>query len=142
MRDDSRSILTLYRRLLSLRRDHPALSVGGWRSVPLPPSLATEVFAYERFEGDETLRILLNFGSAERSIPLEDDAAKQETWSVLLSTRPGRAGEATGNVLHLSPDEGVVLCVRIRPADDARAQRMSSMTQPQTSAANVNLNMA
>ncbi|HEX8417803.1 MAG TPA: alpha-amylase family glycosyl hydrolase, partial [Methylobacterium sp.] len=45
LRDASGSILTLYRHLLSLRREHQALSVGSYRPVP---SGANDVLAYER----------------------------------------------------------------------------------------------
>ncbi len=105
MRDDSRSILTLYRRLLSLRRDHAALSIGHWRSLSLPADYAAELFGFERFIGDETLRILLNFGSREWGVPLEGGG----TWTILLSTCPGRAGDRAEGSLRLGPDEGVVL---------------------------------
>ena len=105
LRDDSRSILTLYRRLLSLRRDYPALSVGAWRGLPLPPDLAAEVFAYERFADGETLRILLNFCNREWTVPLEDGGP----WRILLSTHSGRAGDRVERQLRLEPDEGVIL---------------------------------
>lgn len=105
MRDDSRSILTLYRRLLSLRRDHAALSIGHWRSLSLPADFAAELFGFERFIGDETLRILLNFGNREWGVPLEGGG----TWTILLSTCPGRAGDRAEGSLRLGPDEGVVL---------------------------------
>ncbi|SOR30504.1 putative glycosyl hydrolase [Methylorubrum extorquens] len=104
MRDDSRSILTLYRRLLSLRRDHPALSIGDWRGLPLSPDHAAEVFAFERVLDGEVLRILLNFGSSEWTIPLED-----EGWTILLSTLPGRAGDRADGKARLAPNEGVIL---------------------------------
>ncbi|MGX5775191.1 alpha-amylase family glycosyl hydrolase [Methylorubrum zatmanii] len=110
MRDDSRSILTLYRRLLSLRRDWRALSVGGYRGLPLPPSLAEAVFAYERFSDGETLRILLNFGNTDCRVPLDG----QETWTVLLSTRPGRSGEPVQGEIILAPDEGTILAPALR----------------------------
>ena len=105
MRDDSRSILTLYRRLLALRRDHPALSVGDYRGLHLPSDPAGEVFAFERIAEGETLRILLNFGSAERNLALEDGSA----WTVLLSTHAGRSGETAQRNICLNPDEGVIL---------------------------------
>ena len=105
MRDDSRSILTLYRRLLSLRRDHPALSIGGWRGLDLPPDLAADIFAFERFAEAETLRILLNFSGRDATVPLEDGGA----WTILLSTRSGRAGDRVEGSLRLEPDEGVIL---------------------------------
>ena len=105
MRDDSRSILTLYRRLLALRRDYPALSVGDYRGLHLPPDPAGEVLAIERIAEGETLRILLNFGSAERNLALEDGSA----WTVLLSTHAGRSGETAQRNICLNPDEGVIL---------------------------------
>ncbi|CAO4137773.1 alpha-amylase family glycosyl hydrolase [Methylorubrum aminovorans] len=105
MRDDSRSILTLYRRLLSLRRDHPALSIGNWRNLALNADLAAEVFGFERFAGDETLRILLNFSTREWRVPLHEGGA----WTILLSTHAGRTGERVEGSLALGPDEGVIL---------------------------------
>ncbi|QIJ74710.1 DUF3459 domain-containing protein [Methylobacterium sp. NI91] len=105
MRDDSRSILTLYRRLLSLRRDHPALSIGNWRNLTLDADLAAEVFGFERFAGDETLRILLNFSTREWRVPLHGGGA----WTILLSTHAGRTGERVEGSLALGPDEGVIL---------------------------------
>ncbi|MER2249266.1 alpha-amylase family glycosyl hydrolase [Methylorubrum podarium] len=105
MRDDSRSILTLYRRLLSLRRDHPALSIGGWRGLDLPLDLAADIFAFERFAEAETLRILLNFSGRDGTVPLEDGGA----WTILLSTRSGRAGDRVEGGLRLESDEGVIL---------------------------------
>ena len=104
-RDDSRSILTLYRRLLSLRRDHSALSVGAWRGLALPPDLAAEVFAYERIADGETLRILLNFSNQGWSVPLDEGGP----WQILRSTHSGRAGDRVERQLRLEPDEGVIL---------------------------------
>lgn len=100
-RSDPGSMLTLHRRLLALRRDHAALAVGGYREVPLG---IAEVFAYERFADGAVLRVLLNFGAASQDLPLPEGA-----WTVLLSTRPGRAGEPAGLTLALEPAEGVIL---------------------------------
>ena len=102
-RSDPASMLTLHRRLLALRRDHDALCVGGYSGVS--PGIE-DVFAYERFSGAATLRVLLNFGSATHAIPLPEG-----TWTVLLSTRAGRAGETAPGVIALGPDEGVILAV-------------------------------
>ena len=100
-RSDPGSMLTLHRRLLGLRRDHPALAVGGYRAVPLG---IAEVFAYERFADGAVLRVLLNFGAAPQDLPLPEGG-----WTVLLSTRAGRAGEVAGLTLALGPAEGVIL---------------------------------
>ncbi|GJE28841.1 alpha-amylase family glycosyl hydrolase [Methylobacterium organophilum] len=105
MRDDPGSILTLYRRLLGLRRDHAALSIGGYRRLDLPEGLAGSVFAYERVEGDDTVRILLNFEAEARAVPLEPG----RLWSVALSTHAGRTGAREKGTLRLAPNEGVLL---------------------------------
>ncbi len=105
MRDDPNSILTLYRRLLWIRRDHTILACGGYRTVVLPTETSQEVFAYERFEGGAVIRIVLNFGGSDRDLPLPEGTR----WSVLLSTRSGRAGSRESGILHLGADEGIVL---------------------------------
>ena len=104
MRDDSDSILTLHRRLLHLRRDHVALSVGGYRAVPPPAELAAEVFVYERFEADAVLRVVLNFGGGTHCLALPEGS-----WIVLLSSRSGRTGARESGVLRLAPNEGLIL---------------------------------
>ena len=105
MSDDPGSILTLYRRLLGLRRDHAALSVGGYRPVALAAEHAGQVFAYERVQDGAVLRVVLNFGGTGQNLPLEAGWAGH----VLLSTHPGRTGAHERGLLRLAPDEGVVL---------------------------------
>ncbi|ACA17487.1 alpha amylase catalytic region [Methylobacterium sp. 4-46] len=102
LRDDPGSILTLYRRLLALRREHAALSLGLYRAV----FVARDVLVYERAHGDEVLRILLNFGHAPCTVPLPPDHA----WRVLLSSSGSRIAErpADGH-LALAGDEALVL---------------------------------
>ncbi|WP_298961194.1 alpha-amylase family glycosyl hydrolase [uncultured Methylobacterium sp.] len=85
LRDDPGSILTLYRRLLTLRREHPALSVGGYRTV----GTDGDVLTYERTHGAGRLRIVLNFGHEACTTLVSD-----EPWRILLSTSGGRVGEA------------------------------------------------
>ncbi|KQO71022.1 alpha-amylase family glycosyl hydrolase [Methylobacterium sp. Leaf89] len=102
--DDARSLLTLYRRLLRLRRDHTALSTGGFRSLP---SSTAFVFAYERHDGDATLRILLNFSASRQTII--DTAEDGSTWAILLSTRPDRPISRSDDAMVLEADEGLIL---------------------------------
>ena len=120
-RSDPASMLTLHRRLLALRRDHAALAVGGYREVPRGSARrgartgrgrergrrregGAEVFAYERFADDQVLRVILNFGASAVRLPLPEGG-----WTVLLSTRAGRAGEAAGAAVALGSAEGVIL---------------------------------
>ncbi|MBW6527637.1 DUF3459 domain-containing protein [Sphingomonas sp. RHCKR7] len=88
---DPRSMLTLYRRLLALRRAHPALAVGDFALLDAAP----DVLAYERRHGDVTLRVALNLSGEPRPLPFDGE--------VLLSTLEG-AGDGV-----LRADEGVVM---------------------------------
>jgi alpha-glucosidase len=92
-----RSMLSLYRALLTLRRSEPALSVGAHLPVE---GAAEDVLAYERRDDATGRRLLvaLNFGGEERELP---NAASGRR--VLLSTHMGRGAE------RLRPDEGVVI---------------------------------
>ncbi|MEH3146921.1 MAG: alpha-amylase family glycosyl hydrolase [Methylobacterium frigidaeris] len=100
LRDDPGSILTLYRRLLTLRRERAALSVGSYRQI----DATGDVLIYERALGDERLRIVLNFGHAACIVPADT------TWRILLSTSAGRAGEASsGTGFPLAGSEALIL---------------------------------
>ena len=105
--DDATSLLTLYRRLLRLRRDYAALSVGAYRAIPGCPEA---VLAYERHDADATLRVALNFSAVQQDVPMGGEEGG--TWSVLLSTHPERQGTQIGESLVLSADEGVILLLR------------------------------
>ncbi|WP_425463356.1 alpha-amylase family glycosyl hydrolase [Methylobacterium terricola] len=105
LRDDPASILTLHRRLIALRREHPALSIGAYRAV----SSAGDVLVYERLHGDAVVRIALNFGH---------EACRTEVppgpgWEVLLSSAGGRRGEGPQDGhFALAGDEALVLARR------------------------------
>ena len=101
LQDVPGSMLTLYRRLLALRRAHDALSVGSYRSVPLGlPGL----LAYERAADGAVLRVILNFGEEAHTVPLPEDCG----WRVLLSSVP-RNGEVVRGSLDLGGAEGLIL---------------------------------
>ncbi|MFE1600313.1 alpha-amylase family glycosyl hydrolase [Methylobacterium sp. ID0610] len=102
LRDDPGSILTLYRRLLALRREHTALSLGAYRAV----SVEDDVLVYEREHDGEVLRMLLNFGHAACTVPLP----AENGWRVLLSSSGSRIGERPRDGhLALAGDEALVL---------------------------------
>ncbi|MET7246321.1 alpha-amylase family glycosyl hydrolase [Methylobacterium sp. EM32] len=112
LRDDPVSILTLYRRLIALRREYPALSTGAYRAV----SVSGEVLVYERLHGDEVIRVALNFGHEACEVPVPAEAA----WEVLLSSAGGRRGEAPDEgSFALAGDEALVL---IRRAPEAKGR--------------------
>ena len=66
-RDDPRSMLHLYRAVLTERRTSPALRQGEIRVVPSPE----EVLAYERRAGDDLRRVLVSFADRELDVPLD-----------------------------------------------------------------------
>ncbi len=98
---DDRSILQLYRRLIALRRRHPALHRGEW----LPLGVEGSTLAYAREHAGERLVVVLNFGSDNAEV-LERQAPAGAR--ILLSTLLDRRGElARGS--HLRPFEGWIL---------------------------------
>jgi alpha-glucosidase len=100
---DPRSMLSLYRQLIALRRGSGALVTGAKRLLEAPG----EVLAYERSEGRERLLVALNFGSRPRAL-------REVHGRLLLSTHLDRAGERLSGELRLRADEGVVADVAHR----------------------------
>ncbi|TMF79083.1 MAG: DUF3459 domain-containing protein, partial [Chloroflexi bacterium] len=102
--DDPASLLSLYRRLIWLRKSSPALRRGSYRTVPAPRG----VFAFAREADDERVLVALNFTNAAQKVALGTGSAR-----LLVSTRHDREGAVVdlGRV-ELSPDEGVVVASR------------------------------
>ena len=96
-----RSILTLYRRLLSLRRDRPALQRGSYAAVD---GLPDGVFGFVRSHEGERLHVVLNF-TAE---PVTMSHASVGGAQPRISTRLEAVEIRDGRLL-LGPNEGVVL---------------------------------
>ena len=88
--DDPRSMLSLTRALLALRRERPALSLGDW----VPIAGAGDLLAYERRHAGERLLVALNLGAHD--LPLPHAAVGRP---VLVSTLAGDAahGALRGN---------------------------------------------
>jgi alpha-glucosidase len=103
-RGDATSMLSLYRRLLQLRRGSPALRQGAYASLTSAPD---GVFAYLRTTSDEQLLVALNMTSD----PVRFAATPQGAGGQLeLSTDPGRhIGQVPLAALDLGPDEGVIV---------------------------------
>jgi alpha-glucosidase len=105
LRDQPTSILTLYHRLIALRRAETALSVGDFAALPG----SDDVVAYVRKAGDRRFLIVLNFVSQQSNFDL---SALEAQAVLLLSTHLDRKGEQLGDELHLRGDEGVVVELR------------------------------
>jgi len=101
---DPESMLTLHRKLLSLRRATPALTEGSYRGL----EAGEDIYAYER--GGEVI-VALNFAPEPRAVGASGEG------TLLLSTRPvAREGmEVDLATLVLEADEGVIVAVsRVR----------------------------
>jgi len=97
----SRSMLSLYRVLLELRRSTPALNIGAYRQVHLTQSL----LVFDRLHDRTCLRIALNFSGQPQSLELPPG-------EVLLSSHLDVAGGSPIPTI-LRPHEGIIL--RQRP---------------------------
>jgi alpha-glucosidase len=96
---DRGSSLTLYRRLLHLRKVEPALSVGSYVEIAQTES----VLVYERRYGSRQLQIMLNMGDTVREIPAAGVAG-----TILLSTFSEAASPEPGR---LRPHEGRIVAI-------------------------------
>jgi alpha-glucosidase len=97
------SILSLYRRLIALRRHRASLHSGDIAGIHADG----EVLVYERRHAkDRRLLVALNLGGSARHWVLPADAAKAQ---LLLSTELDRDGEILQDVVDLRPAEGVIL---------------------------------
>ena len=92
---DARSILTLHRELLALRRRYMALSLGAIARVRGDG----DVLMYERWYGDERIVVALNLGAHDRRLAIEPG-------ELLLSTIDRNGDPAT-----LRADEAVIVRV-------------------------------
>jgi alpha-glucosidase len=98
-RGDASSMLSLYRRLMALRRASPALTHGAYR----PVAVDEDVLCYERVHADQRFLVALNFANRAKKLSLP-------TWSgrhILLST--DREGAELLDPLVLRPHEGAIV---------------------------------
>jgi alpha-glucosidase len=108
---EPRSMLSLYRSLLALRRREEALVSGEWGAM----EAGSQVLAYERRRGTRVLAIALNFSDAACEVAIAGRG------DVLLSTYLDRAGnDGSGDMVRLRPNEG---CIIERAGGSSRSAR-------------------
>lgn len=98
LRESRQSIFNLYRQLIDLRRDKPALTHGSIDAV----TVERDILKYERRQGDQRLVIALNLAHERAPISLPSGR-------LLLSTDLDRAGEDVGANASLRADEGIII---------------------------------
>jgi alpha-glucosidase len=97
-RADERSILSLYRALIRLRRREPALSVG----VLVKAEAIGSVLTFQRFHAGRWLIVALNLSDEPQFFK------KADAHDVLISTHLDRNERESGGI-RLRANEGIVL---------------------------------
>jgi alpha-glucosidase len=103
-RDDPASMLSLYTRLIQLRRGEPALEVGRFKALEADG----DVLAYLRCgrQGERNFLVALNLGSRGHVLHRAADAP---AGTIVLNTHFDRVGERVKGNIALRADEGVIV---------------------------------
>ncbi len=97
------SLLTLYRRLIELRRSEPALAIGAYQSLPA----TGDVLAYTRQSaGSNSFLVALNFGPT-----CTNSTQTTLAESLLLSSYLDRANQIIEGPIELRPQEGIIVAL-------------------------------
>ena len=97
---DPGSLLNLTRRLLTLRRQHPALAFGSYIPIDSTPR---DVFAFQRqADGAADLLVALNLGAAREMV------SAGRSVRVLVSSDPRRDDSELGETFDLQPNEALI----------------------------------
>jgi glycosidase len=100
-RDDPRSTLHLYRQLLKLRAEEPALSLGDCVEV----RAAGTVLTYTRTYESRRISVFLNIAEDPARVPLLPTARG----CLLLSTHMDRPRKTASGVIDLRGNEGILV---------------------------------
>jgi len=100
--EDPSSTLSLYQRLISIRRKEKALHVGSY--VPIPQE--GDLLAYIRKAEGASLLIILNFGSKPASFRSEQVKLKGK---ILVASDLSKEGQETEEIIAIGGNEGLVI---------------------------------
>jgi alpha-glucosidase len=95
---DPSSLLSWYKKLITLRRSHECLRSGGIRFI----DMGRDILAYERFSHQERILVILNFSNRPRRITVREECR------VLLGSRRAPSALLEGGHAELGPDEAVI----------------------------------
>jgi alpha-glucosidase len=106
-REDAQSMLSLYRRLIALRRAEPALAVGGYTPVPA----SGDVIAYVRHDvdcpdGGRRFLVVLNLGDQEQVFQAPENGGK-----VVVGTHLDREGQTVSDDVRVRGNEAMVIAL-------------------------------
>jgi alpha-glucosidase len=99
---DDRSILSLYKALIRLRKQLPPLVTGAYEPIPAQGDL----LLYRRRDDTSAVVVALNLGAEPVSVTSSSIGFGSE---ILLSTLPDRNGDNIEGVLELRANEGVII---------------------------------
>jgi alpha-glucosidase len=100
--NDPTSMLTLFRSLISLRRETPALAIGSHAEVDAGHP---DIIAYIREHEGTRMFVALNFSDKTHNISLHALGAECH---ILLSTMLDRSGKASLTNIQIRPNEGLI----------------------------------
>ncbi len=98
--DDPVSSLNLYRHLLTMRKELPALQWGSYTPLDEVPD---GCFVYQRQRAGKTVLVALNFKGVPQHLSLQGEG------QVLLSTHLDRAGVESLQSINLRENEGIII---------------------------------
>ena len=98
------SMLTLYRKLIALRRSEDALSIGAYA----PAAMTGDLVAYTRESGTSRFLIALNLGATPHAV---DFTGAGPHARIVLSTHLDRENEPVAGEINLRADEGVIVAL-------------------------------
>jgi alpha-glucosidase len=101
-REDEKSILALYRRLIARRRAEAALAIGSYQTL----SVSDQAIGFVRQYGARRLLIGLNLTSSPAELDITSGPAMGR---IILSTHLDREGEAVDEKIRLRADEGIIV---------------------------------
>jgi len=99
LRADPQSLLSLYRRLIQLRRAEPVLVAGEYA----PMRSRNDVLLYKRADGGDELLVALNITHEPRKLPWEGKG------TLMLSSHLDRDPQRIADPVLLRPDEGIIV---------------------------------
>ncbi len=103
-RADARSLLSLYHKLIKLRRAQPALHLGSYQHI----ETQDHMLAYLRQHEDKSFIVALNFGP-EAQIFQPTKRYNSAGGRVVLSTQLDRENEQVSDSISLRPHEGIII---------------------------------